>query len=153
MARIIDQKFYPFARGDMTTGTQYSTAVTGAGDTYTAVETAYITVPEELGRVLEYEFYLVGEFGSSASTEGVNFKWQARNFGDATWVDICPAVTMAAPTTGYTSATRKGLVAVQTNLTRPSIEVRSVIKSAATGAETAQGRTTSTSYVRIVYEA
>lgn len=153
MARVRTDTIHPFARGSLTaSGAQYSTLVTGVGDTFTAVETVYIEGPDdELGSILEYEFGLTGSFQSSASTEGVNFKWQARNFGDDTWVDVSPAATIAANASVLAEHTRSGYVAAQTNLNRPQIEVRCVIKSAATGAETAAGKTKNSSYVRIIY--
>jgi len=154
MARIIDHKVYPFARGSLTTGTQFSTLVTGADDTYADVEVVYVNVPESsgLGRVLEYEFNLIGQFQSSGTADGVNFKWQARNAGDDTWVDLCAAATIAADASVLASHTRKGFVAPQTNLNQPSIEVKCVVKSNTTAAESAAAKTASTSYVRIVYE-
>lgn len=153
MGRMIDHVVHPFARGALTSdGVQYSTLVTVTNATsWDAIETVEVKPPFELADVLEYEFGLTCSVQSEGTTAGLDFKWQARNFGDDTWVDLNAAEAVTADASSLAEYTFSGYVAAQTNLNQPNIEVRLVVQDNAS-TDYAAGKTKNESYVRIIYK-
>ncbi len=154
MYQAIKHTEHPFARGQLTSdGVQYSTLTTVSTTSFGAVETVSVLPPASLGDVLEYEFGLTCSVQASITGENLNLKWQAKNHGDDTWVDISDPVTYAASATALKEYTYSGNRGVGTNLNQANIEVRLVIASqATTNSGTAKGKTKNSSYVSIVYK-
>ena len=149
---VMEHIEHPFARGTLTAdGVQWSDEHTTSTDDYEAVESVLIK-PPALGNVLEFEFGLTGAVKSGGATEGVLFKWQARNQG-GTWVDLHGEVTRAADASAYQEYTYSGRFAPVTNFDGLPFEVRLVIKSGGAGGENAVGKTKNSSYIRVTYSA
>ena len=149
---VIEHIEHPFARGDLTAdGIQWSAEHTTSTDDYEEVESVTIA-PPALGEVLELEFGLTCAVKSSGISEGVRFKWQARNRGGE-WVDLHEEVTRPADASVYQEFTYSGRVQPSVDFNRMPFDVRLVIKSAMAGGENAIGKTKNSSYVRVVYSA
>src|SRR3990172_11842398 len=78
---VIEHIEHPFAKGNLTSdGVQWSAEKTTSTDGYETVEEVTVS-PPALGTVMEFEFGLTCAVKSSGASEGVLFKWQARNAG------------------------------------------------------------------------
>ncbi len=149
---VIEHMEHPFARGNLTSdGVQWSDEHTTSGDDYEEVESVAIS-PPALGEVLEYEFGLTCAVKSGGASESVLFKWQARNQG-GTWVDLHEGVTYAANASTYKEYTYSGQFSPVENFDSIPFDVRLVIKSGGAGGENADGKTKSSSYVKVIYSA
>jgi hypothetical protein len=152
MLTIMEHVEHPFAKGNLTAdGIQWSAEKTTATDAYESVEEATVN-PPALGAVIEFEFGLTGAVKSGGSTEGVLFKWQARNKG-GTWVDLHAEITYPANASAYKEYTMSGRFKPVTGFNGVPFDLRLAIKSAAAGGENAAGKTKSSSYVRVIYAA
>jgi len=143
---------HPFGKGSLTTdGVQYSTEVSGIGDTYTAIET--VTIIQPTGYTLqEIEFGLTVAIKSSAAVEGVNWKMQASDDG-AAWEDLIAEQLRAASCADYLDVSALGRFALTGNFlgTGATFQARAVVKSAVAAGETATGKMKSSSYVLVKY--
>jgi hypothetical protein len=149
---VVEHIEHPFAKGNLTPdGVQWSAEKTTATDDYETVEEVTVS-PPALGAIIELEFGLTSAVKSSGATEGVKFKWQARNKGGS-WVDLHSEVSRAADASAYLEYTYSGRFKPVTNFNSVPFDLRLVIKSAVAGGENAVGKTKNSSYVRIVYSA
>lgn len=153
---IIEHIEHPFAKGNLTSdGVQWSAEKTTAADDYEAVEEVTVN-PPALGAIIEFEFGLTCAVKSSGATEGVLFKWQARNKGGPSaegWVDLHGEVTYAANASAYKEYTYGGRFKPVADFASVPFDLRLVIKSGSAGGENAVGKTKNSSYVRVVYSA
>ncbi len=149
---IVEHVAHPFGRGALTSdGIQWSAEHITSSDDYEEVEQVAVS-PPALGRVLEFEFALTCAVKSSGASEGVLFKWQARNRG-VTWVDLHPEVARAADASAWQDFTMSGRFAPVAGFDAVPFDIRLVVKSASAGGETAVARTKNSSYVRVTYSA
>jgi len=149
---VIEHIEHPFAKGNLTSdGVQWSAEKTTSTDDYETVEEATVN-PPALGAVIELEFGLTGAVKSSGSSEGVLFKWQARNRG-GTWVDLHGEVTYAADASTYQEYTYSGRFQPAADFDSIPFDVRLIIKSGSAGGENAVGKTKNSSYVKVIYSA
>ena len=147
---VIEHIEHPFAKGNLTTdGIQWSAEKTTSTDAWETVEEVTLS-PPALGAVVEFEFGLTGAVKSSGSTEGMLFKWQARNKG-GTWVDLHVEVTYAANASAYKEYTMSGRFKPVAGFDALPFDLRLLIKSALAGGENAVGKTKNSSYVRVIY--
>jgi len=152
MLTIMEHIEHPFAKGNLTAdGIQWSTEKTTATDACETVEEVTVN-PPALGAVIEFEFGLTCAVKSSSTTEGVLFKWQARNKGGS-WVDLHTEVTYAANASVYREYTMSGRFKPVAGFNGVPFDLRLAIKSAGAGGENAVGKTKSSSYVRVIYAA
>lgn len=150
MLTVIEDIEHPFAKGNLTAdGVQWSAEKTTTTDTWETVEEVTVN-PPALGAVIEFEFGLTCAVKSSGSTEGVLFKWQARNKG-GTWVDLHAEVTYAANASAYKEYTMSGRFKPLAGFDAVPFDLRLLIKSALAGGENAAGKTKNSSYVRVIY--
>ena len=149
---IVEHVEHPFGRGALTSdGIQWSAEHTTTTDDYEAVETVAVT-PPALGKVLEFEFGLTCAVRSSGASEGVLFKWQARNRGGG-WVDLHPEAARAADASAWQEFTMSGRFAPVAGFDAIPFELRLVVRSASAAGETAAARTKNSSYVKVTYSA
>ena len=142
---------HTFGAGDLTeNGVQYSAEHTTSSNDYETVEK--ITISYGLrAKIKEIEFGLTCAVKSSGASEGVKFKWQARNqFG--TWVDLHSEVTYAADASTYKEYTMSGRFAVVANFNLIPCEVQLLIKTASANGEDAVGKTKNSSYVAVILD-
>jgi hypothetical protein len=131
-------------------GSQYSTEVpTVLADT--DYEAFTLTLDNgQVGDIEELEFGLTHSQKAGSATADVKYKWQARNKGGSTWVDLHTAVDVANINTTYISYTMSGYrIAGVANLNTYPIDIRLLIQSneAAPGVSTA--RVKNSSYVTV----
>jgi hypothetical protein len=146
---VIEHIEHPFAKGNLTSdGVQWSAEKTTTDD-YETVEEVTVS-PPALGAVIEFEFGLTCAVKSSSTTEGVLFKWQARNKG-GTWVDLHDEVAYAADASAYKEYTCSGRFQPVANFNNVPFDIRLLVKSASAGGENAVGKTKNSSYVKVIY--
>ena len=133
-------------------GVQWSSEYTTTGNEYEEAFKKTVDPAGIFGEILWVEFGLTCAIKSSGATEGVAFKWQARN-KDGTWVDLHPEVTRSADASAYAEYTRQGFFKTVANFNKVPCDVRLVIKSTTAGGENAIARVKSSSYVRVVFKA
>ena len=142
---------HPFGAGDLASdGVQYSDELTTSSNDYETVEKITIDFGVR-AKILEVEFGLTCKIKSSGATEGVKFKWQARNqFG--TWVDLHSEVTYAADASAYAEYTMSGRFVVVANFNSIPCELQLLLKTAVANGENALGMTKNSSYVAIILD-
>jgi len=142
----------PFAKGDLTSdGVQWGDEKTTSTDDYETVESVTIEPPAG-GTIIEVEFGLACAVKSSSTSEGVLFKWQARNKG-GTWVDLHGEVTYAADASAYQEYAYSGRFKLVANFNAVPFDIQLLIKSGAGGGEDAIGKVKNSSYVKVIYSA
>jgi len=117
--------------GDLTEdGIQWSDEVSTVGaDTDTEVFKLTLN-NTQTGKINRLTFGLTCALKAASATADVKYKWQARNYGASTWVDLLDYQTKADIGTSYVEYTVSGyLIAGVTNLDSYPIEIRLVVQS------------------------
>lgn len=156
--KIIEIVEYPFGKGALTSdGIQWSAEVTSSGQTYTTVESITIDEigvtggPGGEGTITEVELGITWSQKADGATDKAIGLIQARNKGNATWVDLMTAVTNTTAGTTYEEKTYSGRFKPATTFTKVPFDVRVQVKS--NGAtNNAVGKVKNSSYVRVIYK-
>jgi len=84
----------------------------------------------QTGKINRLTFGLTCALKAASATADVKYKWQVRNYGASTWVDLLDYQTKANIGTSYVEYTVSGyLIAGVTNLDSYPIEIRLVVQS------------------------